>query len=180
MRRTLTGTGARDILNNTLAQDLILDGVDDPDGIRVMTIHKFRGPGRSKCPYCRPSGSYYTDGNPAQVETCAKVIGLAALGVVLIVVCVLGSVRAGTRVFVRTYRMEVAFNGKAPWGDVGPEVEGEGSPTVLYRRVGNSYCYTAFESEQLTTLLKREGGKQATVQYNVFSTFGREGKYALR
>jgi hypothetical protein len=109
-----------------------------------------------------------------------KVIGLAVLGVVLIVVCVLGSVRAGTRVFVRTYRMEVAFNGKAPWGDVGPEVEGEGSPTVLYRRVGNSYCYTAFDSEQLTSLLKREGGKQATVQYNVFSTFGREGKYTLR
>ena len=51
---------------------------------------------------------------------------------------------------------------------------------MLYRRVGNSYCYTAFESEQLTTLLKREGGKQATVQYNVFSTFGREGKYTLR
>jgi DNA helicase-2/ATP-dependent DNA helicase PcrA len=31
---------ARDALDNALAQDLILDGVDDPDGIQVMTIHK--------------------------------------------------------------------------------------------------------------------------------------------
>jgi DNA helicase-2/ATP-dependent DNA helicase PcrA len=35
--------GARDILDNALAQDLILDGVDDPDGIQVMTIHKAKG-----------------------------------------------------------------------------------------------------------------------------------------
>jgi hypothetical protein len=28
------------VLDNALAQDLILDGVDDPDGIQVMTIHK--------------------------------------------------------------------------------------------------------------------------------------------
>ena len=35
------GSGARDILNNALAQDLIL-GVD-PDGIHVMTIHKAKG-----------------------------------------------------------------------------------------------------------------------------------------
>jgi DNA helicase II / ATP-dependent DNA helicase PcrA len=34
---------ARDALDNALAQDLILDGVDDPDGIQVMTIHKAKG-----------------------------------------------------------------------------------------------------------------------------------------
>jgi DNA helicase-2/ATP-dependent DNA helicase PcrA len=34
---------ARGILDNALAQDLILDGVDDPDGIQVMTIHKSKG-----------------------------------------------------------------------------------------------------------------------------------------
>jgi DNA helicase-2/ATP-dependent DNA helicase PcrA len=34
---------ARDILDNALAQDLILDGVDDPDGVQVMTIHKSKG-----------------------------------------------------------------------------------------------------------------------------------------
>jgi DNA helicase II / ATP-dependent DNA helicase PcrA len=34
---------AREVLDNSLAQDLILDGVDDPDGIQVMTIHKSKG-----------------------------------------------------------------------------------------------------------------------------------------
>lgn len=29
--------------DNALIQDLILDGVDDPDGIQVMTIHKAKG-----------------------------------------------------------------------------------------------------------------------------------------
>lgn len=31
---------AREALDNALAQDIILDGIDDPDGIQVMTIHK--------------------------------------------------------------------------------------------------------------------------------------------
>jgi len=31
---------ARDVLDNALAQDLIVDGMDDPDGIQVMTIHE--------------------------------------------------------------------------------------------------------------------------------------------
>jgi DNA helicase-2/ATP-dependent DNA helicase PcrA len=35
--------GARQALDAALAQDLILDGVDDPDGIQVMTIHKAKG-----------------------------------------------------------------------------------------------------------------------------------------
>jgi DNA helicase II / ATP-dependent DNA helicase PcrA len=41
--QTSTYASARDILDNALAQDLILDGVDDPDGIQVMTIHKSKG-----------------------------------------------------------------------------------------------------------------------------------------
>jgi DNA helicase-2/ATP-dependent DNA helicase PcrA len=37
-----TGTyaRAREALNAALAQDLIFDGLDDPDGIQVMTVHK--------------------------------------------------------------------------------------------------------------------------------------------
>lgn len=109
-----------------------------------------------------------------------SILSFAAIGLALIAAVSVASIHIGTRVSVRTYRMEVAFNGKVPWGEVGPEVEGERPPTVLYRRVGNSYCYTAFESEQLTDFLRGEGAKQATVQYNVFSTFGHEGKYTLR
>lgn len=36
-------TGARDILDTALAQDQMLNGVDDPPGIQVMTIHKSKG-----------------------------------------------------------------------------------------------------------------------------------------
>jgi len=40
-----TGTylRAREAVDKALAQDLILDGLDDPDGIQVMTIHKAKG-----------------------------------------------------------------------------------------------------------------------------------------
>ncbi|MBB5064916.1 UvrD-helicase domain-containing protein [Granulicella mallensis] len=40
-----TGTylRARDALDSALTQDLILDGLDDPDGIQVMTVHKAKG-----------------------------------------------------------------------------------------------------------------------------------------
>jgi DNA helicase-2/ATP-dependent DNA helicase PcrA len=31
---------AREALDAALTQDLILDGLDDPDGIQIMTIHK--------------------------------------------------------------------------------------------------------------------------------------------
>jgi DNA helicase II / ATP-dependent DNA helicase PcrA len=41
--QTSSYAGARVILDNALAQDLILNGVDDPDGIQVMTIHKAKG-----------------------------------------------------------------------------------------------------------------------------------------
>ena len=41
----ITGTylRARDVLDSSLAQDLILDGIDDHNGIQVMTIHKSKG-----------------------------------------------------------------------------------------------------------------------------------------
>ena len=40
---TQTYAHAREALDAALAQDLILDGIDDPDGIQVMTIHKAKG-----------------------------------------------------------------------------------------------------------------------------------------
>ena len=36
------------------------------------------------------------------------------------------------RLSVREYEMRVAFDGKAPWGDVGPESDGEPAPTVIH------------------------------------------------
>lgn len=84
------------------------------------------------------------------------------------------------RVSVRKYEMNVAFDGKAPWGEVGPESDGEPAPTVLYRMVGKSYCYTAFQLADLRSRLKQANNTHVAVEYNVFATFGHEGKYTLR
>jgi hypothetical protein len=84
------------------------------------------------------------------------------------------------RVAIRKYEMSVALDGKAPWGDVGPESETDEAPTVLYRKVGESYCYTAFQLPKLRARLEREKRSLVMVEYNVFTTFGREGGYTLR
>lgn len=97
---------------------------------------------------------------------------LLAIGVVVI-----GS--SWNRLSVQKYEMSVAFDGKAPWGDVGPESENERAPTVLYRLGGKSYCYTAFQLASLRDRLQQANNTHVTVEYNVFATFGHEGKYTL-
>jgi hypothetical protein len=84
------------------------------------------------------------------------------------------------KVSVRTYGMGVAFDGRAPWGDVGAESESDTAPTVLYRTVGKSYCYTAFQAPSLRDRLKHENKSHVTVEYNAFTTFGHVGRYTLR
>jgi hypothetical protein len=84
------------------------------------------------------------------------------------------------RVSVREYEMNVAFDGKAPWSNVGPESDGEPAPTVLYRKLGKSYCYTAFQSPSLSSRLKESRRSQVSVEYNIFSSFGHEGRHSLR
>lgn len=41
--RTESYLRAREALDAALTQDLLLDGVDDPDGIQIMTVHKAKG-----------------------------------------------------------------------------------------------------------------------------------------
>lgn len=84
------------------------------------------------------------------------------------------------QVSIRKYEMSAAFDGKAPWGDVGPESGTEKAPTVLYRKVGQSYCYTAFQVPSLRDRLESENKLLVSVEYNVFKTFGHEGRYTLR
>jgi hypothetical protein len=84
------------------------------------------------------------------------------------------------RVSVKTFQMGVALDGRAPWGEVGPEWPDGTMPIVLYRRVGTSYCYTAFKSQELHDRLAQEHGDTVTVEYNVFSDFGRERGYNVR
>jgi hypothetical protein len=82
-------------------------------------------------------------------------------------------------VSVRTFQMGVALDGNAPWGRVSPEWQDGTLPLVLYRKVGASYCYTAFESQELRDRLAQRG-ETVTVEYNVFSDFGHERSYNVR
>lgn len=81
---------------------------------------------------------------------------------------------------IRSYQMYVAINGHAPWGDVGPEWSGDSLPVVLYRRVGDTYCYDAFQSEELRQRLSSKDGRTVEVEYNIFSDFGKERSYNVR
>jgi hypothetical protein len=81
---------------------------------------------------------------------------------------------------IRSYQMNVAISGHAPWGDVGSELSGNSLPIVLYRRVGDSYCYDAFQSEELRQRLAPKDGHTITVEYNIFSDFGKERGYNVR
>ena len=40
---TQTYAKAREAVDSALTQDLIVDGMDDPDGVQIMTIHKSKG-----------------------------------------------------------------------------------------------------------------------------------------
>lgn len=82
------------------------------------------------------------------------------------------------KVKIRTFQMSIALDGKAPWGQVGPEWDDGTPPLVLYREMNGSYCYTAFKSKELhdRLLLKHS----TTVEYNVFSDFGHTRAYNVR
>jgi hypothetical protein len=101
---------------------------------------------------------------------------------VLMAVVIAGSVLwlNWDQVSVRRYEMSIGFDGKTPWGEVGTESATSEAPTVLYRSVGNGYCYTAFQLPSLRDRLKHENESRVAVEYNVFITFGHEGKYTLR
>jgi len=48
------------------------------------------------------------------------------------------------------------------------------APVVLYRRVGNGYCYDAFKSDELRQRLAPKESRTVAVEYNIFSDFGKE------
>ena len=81
---------------------------------------------------------------------------------------------------IRSYQMYVAIDGHAPWGDVGAHWPGRSLPVVVYRRVGDSYCYDAFKSEELRQRLFSKDGRTVEVEYNFFRDFGRERGYNVR
>jgi len=84
------------------------------------------------------------------------------------------------QVTVRAYQMQVSVNGHAAWGDVGPDSPHGSPPIVLYRRVGEGYCYDAFQSEELRQRLSEKDGESVKVEYNIFTEFGKEYSYNVR
>lgn len=81
---------------------------------------------------------------------------------------------------VKAFQMSVALNGNAPWGTVGPEWSDGTKPLVLYRRVGNGYCYVAFRSRELSDRLAKRGGATVSMEVNIFEDFGTERGYNIR
>jgi hypothetical protein len=105
---------------------------------------------------------------------------VSALILLLIVAGLVTSKAFMNKVSVRTFQMNIAPDGKVPWGEVGPEWENGPAPVVLYRQVGDSYCYTALRSPELRDRAIEKSLKSVTVDYNVFSDFGRARRYTLR
>jgi hypothetical protein len=83
------------------------------------------------------------------------------------------------KVAVHSYSMRWSANGRAPWGDVQLSDKGE-SPVVLYRMINQAYCYDALFSPDLKSKLVESNKPVVTVEYNVFSDFGRERSYNIR
>lgn len=78
------------------------------------------------------------------------------------------------------FQMEWTDDGHAPWGDVGPITE-DGQPlVVLYRRVGDGYCYDALYSSELAKQLRAAGQHEVKVEYNTFHDFSRMRSYNVR
>jgi hypothetical protein len=84
------------------------------------------------------------------------------------------------KVVVRSYQVSVSLDGNAPWGTVGPEWPDATKPTVLYRRVGDGYCYIALKSKELGDRLANEHRATVSMQINIFKDFGIERGYNVR
>jgi hypothetical protein len=84
------------------------------------------------------------------------------------------------KVRIRSYQVNIALDGNASWGAVGPEWSDDVKPIVLYRQVGDTYCYVAFKSKELRHQLAEKDGEAVQMQINIFKDFGTEHAYNVR
>jgi hypothetical protein len=81
------------------------------------------------------------------------------------------------RAATKSYRMNVAADGKGPSSLTGPPWDGPDS-VVLYRNGHNGVvCFDAFNSKELHDLLLSKNGQSVTVEYDTFSDFGKVRGY---
>ncbi len=103
----------------------------------------------------------------------------AAISLSLVLVA-FGVDRAFTnKLTIHTYSMDWSASGSAPWGNVQRDEKGQ-PPVVIYRSVGEGYCYDAIFSPELKAKLTRSNKTVVAVEYNVFSDFGHERGYNIR
>jgi hypothetical protein len=91
---------------------------------------------------------------------------------------------------VVAYQMNWSTDGRLPWlaaaqnqdtpynRDSG--LRDSGGRVIVYRKLGDSYCYDSFDSPELAQRLRAGGKDVVTVEYNVFSDFGKQRAYNVR
>jgi hypothetical protein len=75
--------------------------------------------------------------------------------------------------------MQWTANGVVPWGEVEKDARGT-FPVILYRRLGESYCYDAVFSPELRNQLSQSKAPVIEVAYNVIRDFGKLRGYNIR
>jgi hypothetical protein len=85
-------------------------------------------------------------------------------------------------VTVESFQMKVALEADSPESRIVGDPEWFDGRTrfILYRRVGNLYCFDRFQSEELYDRLKSKRLGTVPVEYNEFSSYGRVHGYNVR
>jgi hypothetical protein len=83
-------------------------------------------------------------------------------------------------VSVTKVEMTWTAGSQVPWGEVGPPIV-DGEPiVVLYRRVGDGFCFHAVYSNVVKEHLESQKSNPVIVELNLFSDFGRVSRSTIR
>jgi hypothetical protein len=75
---------------------------------------------------------------------------------------------------VRTYQMQFSLHGREEWA---PGLRLPQGHVLIYRSVGDGYCYDELESQELHDHLASKPHNTVTVEYEIISDFGRVRGY---
>src|ERR1700730_13638469 len=86
---------------------------------------------------------------------------------------------------VVAYQMNWSTDGRLPWLPTAQEPDrpydrDDTGRVIVYRKLADSYCYDSFDSPELAQRLRASGQNVVTVEYNVFSDFGKRRAYNVR
>jgi hypothetical protein len=86
---------------------------------------------------------------------------------------------------VVAYQMNWSADGRLPWLATAqntdrPDNRDDAGRVIVYRKLGDSYCYDSFDSPELAQRLRAGGQNVVMVEYTVFSDFGKRRAYNVR